>query len=265
MRLHQLLDVRGLRLPVEAAHNLLLLHEHECGDVPDPEPLRGLGIVVHVHPGDLQPPAFLACEVREQALHPPGRARASCREEDEQRLDCVSPAAPSSRSRHPKQVLPDAATAKRGAVGFEPGTTLLQVTELYTVGVFTGFGVAVGVLLAGLLAGARIGAAAAIGLAAAIGAAVGLVLADVEEAVGGGLGGLAGAAGAGVLVGGALRHGGARVATGALLGVAAVVIAALAFVPALGYLMALALPALGVRVRRRGSRRFAGLRTLARD
>jgi hypothetical protein len=161
--------------------------------------------------------------------------------------------------------LPGATPAKRGAVGLEPGTTLLGVTELYTVGVFTGFGVAVGVLLAGLLAGSRVGAIAAIGLATAGGAAVGLALADVEEAVGGGLGGLAGAAGAGVLVGGALRRGGARIATGALLGVTAVVLALLAFVPAFGYLAALALPALGLRVRRRGGRRFAGLRTLARD
>jgi hypothetical protein len=150
-------------------------------------------------------------------------------------------------------------------VALEPATTLLAVTELYTVGVFMGIGVAVGVLLAGLLAGTRLGAVAAVALAAAVGVAAGLGLADVEESVGGGLGGLAGAAGAGVLVGGALRHGGARIATGALLGLSAVVLAILAFVPALGYLEALALPALGARVRRRGGRRFAGLRTLARD
>jgi hypothetical protein len=161
--------------------------------------------------------------------------------------------------------LPVRGPPKRGAAAHEAGTTLLGVTELYTVGVFTGFGVSVGVLLAGLFGGARLGVAAAIALAAAIGVALGIALADVEEAVGGGVGGLAGAAGAGVIVSGALRRGGGRIATGALLGVAAVVLAVLAFVPAVGYLEALALPALGARVRRRGGRRFAGLRTLARD
>jgi hypothetical protein len=161
--------------------------------------------------------------------------------------------------------LPVAGPPKRRAPAHEVATTLLGVTELYTVGVFTGFGVAIGVLMAGIFAGARLGVAAAIALGAAAGVAVGIALADVEEAVGGGLGGLAGAASAGVVVSGALRRGGARLATGALLGVAAVVLAVLAFVPAVGYLEAIALPALGVRVRRHGGRRFAGLRTLARD
>lgn len=133
------------------------------------------------------------------------------------------------------------------------------------VGVFTGFGVAVGVLAAGLLAGVRLGVTFALVVAAGVGAALGLALAGGEEAIGGGIGGVAGALGAGVLVQGALRHGGARVATGALLGVAAVILAVLAFVPVLGYAEALALPVLGARLRRRRSRRFAGLRMLARD
>jgi hypothetical protein len=161
--------------------------------------------------------------------------------------------------------MPIAVAAKRRAAAPEAATTLRAVTDLYTVGVFTGFGVAVGVLVAGLLAGLRLGVLGAVVVSVAIGVALGLALADLEEAIGGGIGGLAGAAGAGVLVRGALRHGGARVATGALLGVAAVVLAVLAFIPVLGYVEALALPALGARLRRRGTRRFAGLRTLARD
>jgi hypothetical protein len=44
-----------------------------------------------------------------------------------------------------------------------------------------------------------------------------------------------------------------------------VIVAALAFVPGLGYLEAVALPALGLRLRSRLPDRFAGLRTLARD
>jgi hypothetical protein len=137
--------------------------------------------------------------------------------------------------------------------------------ELYSVGVFCGFGVAVGVLAAGLLAGVRVGTALAVAAAAGAGAALGFALADTEEAVGGALGGLAGALGAGILVRGALRRGGARVATGALLSVAAVVLALLALIPVVGYAEALLLPALGARLRRLGGRRYAGLRTLARD
>ena len=41
--------------------------------------------------------------------------------------------------------------------------------------------------------------------------------------------------------------------------------AALAFVPIVGYVMAVALPALGLRTRSREPDRHAGLRTLARD
>jgi hypothetical protein len=55
------------------------------------------------------------------------------------------------------------------------------------------------------------------------------------------------------------------VATGLLVVVGAALVAALAFVPGLGYVEALALPALGMRLRRRAGKRHAGLRTLARD
>ena len=137
--------------------------------------------------------------------------------------------------------------------------------ELYTIGVFTGLGVSLGVVGAALLGGVRVGLALAAAAAAATGAALGLALADTEEAIGAGVGGLAGAVGAGVLVRGALTRGGARVATAALLVLAALVLALLALVPAVGYLEAVVLPALAARVRRVGGRRYAGLRILARD
>jgi hypothetical protein len=147
----------------------------------------------------------------------------------------------------------------------EEASTLLWMGDLYAIGVLTGFGVGLGVLAAGLLAGARAGMVLAAAAAAGAGAGLGLALADTEEAVGGGIGGLAGALGSGALVRGTLRRGGARVATGALLGVAAVLLAVLALIPGVGYLEAVLLPALGARLRRRGGRRYAGLRTLARD
>jgi hypothetical protein len=136
--------------------------------------------------------------------------------------------------------------------------------DWYSVGLYAGLGVALGIVAAAALA-ARRPALAAPFLAAAAGVALGIVLADPEEAAGGGVGGLLGAAGALELVRGALGRGGTRLATALLVSVGAVVIAALAFVPGLGYLEAVALPALGARVRRRGGKRYAGLRTLARD
>jgi hypothetical protein len=46
---------------------------------------------------------------------------------------------------------------------------------------------------------------------------------------------------------------------------AALVVAALAFVPVVGYIELVAVPALGMRLRRRAGKRYGGLRTLARD
>ena len=51
----------------------------------------------------------------------------------------------------------------------------------------------------------------------------------------------------------------------AIVAGAAVVVAALAFIPFVGYVMAVALPAVGLRTRSREPDRHAGLRTLARD
>jgi hypothetical protein len=139
------------------------------------------------------------------------------------------------------------------------------VGDLYTIGVLTGLGVGIGVLAAAFLGGIRVGLALAVAAAIVVGAALGLALADTEEAIGGGVGGAAGAFGAGVLVRGALTRGGARLATGALLGLAALVLGLLALIPGVGYAEAVVLPLLAARLRRAGGRRYAGLRILARD
>jgi hypothetical protein len=146
-----------------------------------------------------------------------------------------------------------------------PASRLGDVAALYWIGLALGLGVSVGVLSAGLLAGGRAGIAAAVLGAAAAGAALGLVIWGSEEAIAGAIGGVAGAGGSAAIVRGAHRRGGVRGATALLVGVAALVCALLAFVPFLGYVEAIVLPALGARVRRRESERYAGLRILARD
>ena len=135
---------------------------------------------------------------------------------------------------------------------------------MYWIGVFAGLGAALGIAASAGLAGRRWALLAPV-LAAAVAVALGVAFADLEEAVGGGAGAILGAAGALQLVVGALGRGGTRAATTLLVVLAAAVVAALAFVPVVGYLEALALPALGLRLRRRAGKRYAGLRTLARD
>jgi hypothetical protein len=134
----------------------------------------------------------------------------------------------------------------------------------YSIGVFAGLGVALGIAAAGAFGGRRYALVAPF-LAAAVGVALGIVFADAEEAAAAGVGGVLGAAGALQLVRGALGRGGTRSGTALLVLLAAVVAAALAFVPLLGYVEAVAVPALGVRLRKRAGERYAGLRTLARD
>jgi hypothetical protein len=136
--------------------------------------------------------------------------------------------------------------------------------DWYSVGVFAGLGVALGVAVVGGLGGRRFALAAPL-IAAALGIALGIALADAEEAAGGGVGGVLGAAGALQIVGGALRRGGTRLAMALIVVAGAAVVAALAFVPGVGYVEAVVLPALGMRLRRRAGKRYAGLRTLARD
>ncbi len=137
--------------------------------------------------------------------------------------------------------------------------------DVYWVGVFLGLGVGIGVALAGILGGTRLRFAIAAVLGAAIGAGLGLAFAGIEDAIAGGIGGVLGAAGARQLVSGTVRRGGTRAATAALTALAGLVLALLAFVPVLGFVEGVAVPALGVRLRRREPARYAGLRSLARD
>jgi hypothetical protein len=140
----------------------------------------------------------------------------------------------------------------------------------YWIGVCAGLGAGAGVLLAGLAGAARTALIAAGVLAFAAGAGIGFAIdghwpGGWGDVVAGVLGGLAGAFGAAQVVRGALRRGGTRGGTAALIAGAAIIVAALALVPALGYLLAVALPALAVRLRKRAPERYAGLRTLAKD
>ena len=129
----------------------------------------------------------------------------------------------------------------------------------YLIGLCTGLGVGIGILFAGVLTATVLGRLAAIVLA------VGFLIQNYDEAIGGAVGGLAGALGAGAAAGGTLRRGGTRGGTAALFAGAGLVAAALALIPVVGYLEAVALPALALRMRRRGGERYAGLRILARD
>jgi hypothetical protein len=141
----------------------------------------------------------------------------------------------------------------------------------YWIGVSAGLGAAVGILGAAAL-GAAVRVVLLVGglVAVGAGALVGLGIdewqpggwPDIALGAGGALSGLLGAA---QTVRGALRRGGTRVGTVALVAVAAFVVAAIAWIPAAGYVVALALLALAVLLRRARPERYAGLRTLARD
>jgi hypothetical protein len=134
----------------------------------------------------------------------------------------------------------------------------------YWIGVATGLGAASGLLAAG------IAARVAIVLGGLIGAGLGLAidlwqLGSWGDIVAGVVGGVLGALGAAVIVTGALRRGGTRGGLAVFALVGAFAVAALALVPVLGFLEAVALPALGRRLRSRTPEKYAGLRTLARD
>jgi hypothetical protein len=131
----------------------------------------------------------------------------------------------------------------------------------YTIGILAGLGAAFGILAAGIVPRLVV---AAIGAVVA-GAVLGYFVFGWPEAIAGAVGGVLGSLGATPVVSGALRRGGTRGGIALLVGLAALVAAALAFVPGVGYLEAVALPALGRRLRRREPERHAGLRTLARD
>jgi len=77
------LDARRRRAAVEPRDDTLADNERERRNLVDAEPLGDLGARVDVDLADRQPVALAPCDVREEALHPPGRARALGREEDE--------------------------------------------------------------------------------------------------------------------------------------------------------------------------------------
>jgi hypothetical protein len=133
--------------------------------------------------------------------------------------------------------------------------------DWYTIGILVGLGAALG--LAAVAFVRMLVPAAVIAVVAAV--IIGLAFGQWDEAIGGAAGSLCGAFGSSPLVGGALRRGGTRGGTAVLLGLVAIAGAALAFVPVLGYLEAVAVPALGLRLRRRAPERHAGLRSLAKD
>ena len=133
--------------------------------------------------------------------------------------------------------------------------------DWYTIGILVGLGASIGVAATGVLRRALAGLAVTVVVAVAIG----LVFGQWDEGIGGAAGAVCGAIGSAPLVRGTLRRGGTRGGTALLLALAALVGAALAFVPVLGYLEAVAVPALGARLRSRAPERHAGLRSLARD
>ena len=131
----------------------------------------------------------------------------------------------------------------------------------YWIGVCAGLGAALGVLGLGVFGDVRV----ALPVTVVAAAAAGWFLAEWAGAIAGAVGSALGAVGATPTVRGALARGGTRAGTAFLVGVVALVLAALSFVPVLGYLLALALPLLGLRARRRAGERHAGLRILVRD
>jgi hypothetical protein len=139
------------------------------------------------------------------------------------------------------------------------------VGDWYTIGLALGLGIALGTVFAGVLSGTALGRATPIVLAGAAGALVGTLIEDWTEIVAGGAGGLLGAAGAAIVVAGALRRGGTKGGLALIVAAVAAGLAGLAFIPVAGYLEAVALPFLAVRLRRTQAERYAGLRTLAKD
>ena len=136
--------------------------------------------------------------------------------------------------------------------------------DWYWIGLLVGLGASIGVLFAGALAGTRMGILLAALLAAGGGLLAGLGIGEWDEAIGGAIGGPLGVAGSAQLVQGTLRRGGTQGATAVWIALGALVVGALALIPGVGYLEAVALPAIGARLRGRAPERFAGLRTLAK-
>ncbi len=134
--------------------------------------------------------------------------------------------------------------------------------DLYWIGVLLGLGAGAGLLFTAGLAGMRYGLPVAGILAALFAGIAGLAVGSWPAALAGVVGAAAGVFGGGELVAGSLRRGGTRGGTLLLVGLGALGVALLAFIPAVGYLETLALLVLGVRLRSRAPKRYAGLRVL---
>jgi hypothetical protein len=137
--------------------------------------------------------------------------------------------------------------------------------EWYRIGLSLGLGIAIGLLLCGLIAPRRVLVAVVAVAAAAAGFGVGWLIGGWHEAIAGAAGGVLSTLVASPVVSRTLEGGGTRSGSALIFLAAAVVFAGIALIPFLGYLEAAAVPALARRARRRPPRRYAGLRTLARD
>ena len=142
-----------------------------------------------------------------------------------------------------------------------------QMGTWYWLGVAAGLGTGVGIAVGALVPEGRMGVGVALAalVAVAAGIGIGLLIGDWPEAAAGGIGGLLGAVSSVSIVAGALRGGGTRLGVSLIVAAVGLLVAGLAFVPAVGYLEAAAAPLLALRMRRRGTGRYAGLRILARD
>jgi len=161
----------------------------------------------------------------------------------------------------------EVATPPRGQTPCSYGTVDAytgRVGSWYWIGLAVGLGVALGVLCAGALASSRLGTLVAVLLAAGGGILIGLGLGEWGEAIGGAIGGVLGVGGSAQFVQGALRRGGTQLATAVWIALGALLIGALALIPVVGYLEAVALPIIGVRLRSRMPKKYAGLRSLAK-
>ncbi|MGD0167162.1 MAG: hypothetical protein ABSC51_07735 [Gaiellaceae bacterium] len=135
----------------------------------------------------------------------------------------------------------------------------------YWLGVTLGLGVALGAAIGGLFAPLRAAALVAATSAALCGYGLALVFLAPLAALSGVAGGAVGGGAFSELCRRTLTRGGTRAATALLLLLAALGLAGLAFAPVVGYLEAVLAVLLGLRLRRGGGDRYAGLRTLARD
>src|SRR3954449_8937245 len=137
--------------------------------------------------------------------------------------------------------------------------------EWYRIGLSLGLGIAIGLLLCGLVAPRRRLVALAALAAAAAGFGVGWLIGGWHEAIAGAAGAVLSTLAAGPVASRTLEGGGTRSGNAMIFLAASVLFAGIALIPFLGYLEAAAVPALAHRAPPPPPRRYAGLRTLARD